>query len=110
MHEMSITQGIVEICQQNAGGRKVTEVTLEVGALSGVIPDAVEFCFAACTSGTLLEGARLVIEEIPGRGHCGSCNATFGIRNYYDPCPSCGSFGVSIVSGEELRVKELEVE
>lgn len=109
MHEMSITQGIVEICQENAAGRQVLEVTLEVGALSGVIPDAVEFCFAACTAGTVLEGARLVIEEIAGQGHCGSCGADFEVRAYYDPCPSCGSFGVAIVAGEELRVKELEV-
>jgi len=110
MHEMSITQGIVEICQQNAGGRRVTEVVLEVGALSGVIPDAVEFCFSACTAGTLLDGARLVIEEIPGKGECGSCHAVFPVKAYYDPCPSCGSYGVRIVSGEELRVKELDVE
>ena len=58
MHEMSITQSVVDICTQNAGGRRVTAVVLEIGELSGVVPDAIEFCFEACSKGTLLEGAK----------------------------------------------------
>ena len=68
MHELSITQSVVEICEQNAGGRRVLSVTLEVGGLSGIVPDAVEFCFEACTRGTLLEGAKLIIERVEPKG------------------------------------------
>lgn len=110
MHELSITQGVVDICEKSAAGRRVTGVTLEIGELSGVVPEAVEFCFAACTDGTLLEGAALVIERIAGRGHCAGCGIDFPIRAYYDPCPACGGYGVAVVAGEELRVRELEVE
>jgi len=110
MHELSITRSVVEICQQNAAGRRVLEVVLEVGTLSGVVPEAVEFCFAACAQGTLLEGATLTIERIPGQGRCGGCGAEFPVRACYDPCPRCGGYGVAITSGEEMRVKELEVE
>jgi hydrogenase nickel incorporation protein HypA/HybF len=110
MHELSLTQSVVEICEQNAGGRRVLSVTLEVGELSGIVPDAVEFCFEACTKGTLLEGARLVISRIPPKGLCRECGGEFPVSAYYDSCPSCGGYNVELMSGEEMRVKELEVE
>jgi hydrogenase nickel incorporation protein HypA/HybF len=109
MHEFSITQSVVEICERNAEGRPVSMVTLELGTLSGVVPEAVEFCFEACTEGTLLEGARLVIDHIAGRGRCHGCRTEFAVTAYYDPCPACGGFAVEILSGNELRVKEMEV-
>ncbi len=101
---------MVDICQQHAAGRRVSAVVLEIGALSGVVPEAVEFCFEACAQGTLLEGATLTIENIQGRGCCSGCGAEFPVRAYYDPCPACGGYGIAITAGEELRVKELEVE
>ena len=110
MHEMSITQSVVDICTQHAAGRRVVEVVLEVGALSGVVPEAVEFCFEACTRETLLDGARLTIERIAARGACRDCGATFPLAAYHEPCTACGSYAVTIQTGEELRVKELEVE
>jgi hydrogenase nickel incorporation protein HypA/HybF len=110
MHEMSITQSVVEICEGHAGGRRVIEVVLEIGELSGVVPDSIEFCFEACTKGTLLEGARLTLEIIPGVGRCPACAAELPITSLFDSCSSCGAFGLAVVSGEELRVKELELE
>lgn len=110
MHEMAITQSVVDICERSAGGRRITSVTLEIGDLSGVVPDAVEFCFDACTRGTPLEGARLFIERVPARGRCHGCGAEFAVAAYYDPCPACGAYGVELLAGEELRVKELEVD
>jgi len=110
MHELSITQGVVDICEDTAAGRRVIAVVLEIGALSGVIPEAVEFCFEACARGTALEGAKLIIERTPARGRCEDCAAEFPLKTYYEPCPDCGSYRVTILSGEELRVKELEVD
>lgn len=110
MHEMSITQSVVEICERNAGGRRVTAVTLEIGDLAGVVPEAVEFCFEACTRDTALEGAQLVIERVPGRGRCNGCGTEYGVTACFDPCPCCGGYGIELLCGEELRVKELEVE
>jgi len=109
MHELSITLSVVEICEQHAAGRRVVVVTLELGELSGVVPEAVAFCFEACTKGTLLDGARLVIERIAACGHCHGCGARFAVSAYYEPCPACGGFAVEILRGKELRVKELEV-
>jgi hydrogenase nickel incorporation protein HypA/HybF len=109
MHELSITQSMVELCITSAGGRRVLSVTMEIGELSGMVPDAVEFCFDACTRDTPLEGANLIIERIPGRGRC-DCGIESLLHTYYDPCPACGGFSLTITAGEELRVRELEVE
>ena len=109
MHELSITQSMVELCERNATGRRVLCVVIEIGELSSVVPDAVEFCFDICTRDTLLDGARLVIERIPGQGRC-DCGVESPLHTYYDPCPACGGFGLTITAGEELRVRELEVE
>lgn len=110
MHELSLTQGVVDICESSAGGRRVTAVVLQIGELSSVVPEAVEFCFEACAKGTLLEGARLIIEQIPARGKCNDCFAEFPLRSYYNSCPSCGGNRITVISGEELRVKEMEVD
>ena len=110
MHELSIAQGVVDICQMHAEGRRVLAVTLEIGTLSGVVPEALEFCFEASTNGTLLEGARLDIERIAATGYCRQCERAFPIDAYFDPCPVCGASPLEICSGEELRVKDLEVE
>jgi hydrogenase nickel incorporation protein HypA/HybF len=110
MHEMSITQSVVEICEGHAGGRRVTDVVLEIGELSGVVPDSIEFCFEACTKGTLLEGARLSIETVPALGRCPDCGAQSPVLSLFDPCAGCGAYGLALVCGDELRVKELELE
>ena len=109
MHELSITQGIVEICLQHAEGRDITLVVVEIGDLSGVVPEAVEFCFAACSVDTLAEAARLEIRRIDGKGRCLDCTAVQPIERLYDPCCHCGSYALEIVSGEEMRVLEIEV-
>src|SRR6185369_3789590 len=106
MHELSIVQGIVELCEQHSGGRPVLAVTLQIGTLSGVVPEALEFCFEAVTKGSLLEGARLEIERIEATGFCSGCDTVSRIETYFDPCPSCGALSLEIKTGEEMRVKD----
>ena len=110
MHELSLTRSMVELCLEHAAGRKVTSVTLQIGDLAGVEPEAMEFCFDACTAGTQLEGSRLVIERLPAAATCADCGAAFTCSHWTAPCPSCGSLSISCQGGDELRVKELEVE
>ncbi len=110
MHELSLVQGVVEICEQHAGGRRIQVVTLEIGALSGVVPEALEFCFEAAARGTLLEGAALVMERIAATGFCSACGVVSTIETYFDSCPCCGAIALDLRSGDEMRVKDLEVE
>lgn len=110
MHEMSITQGIIEICEKHAAGRKVRSLDVEIGELSGVVCEAVEFCFEACSRGTLLEGAGLTITRVAGRGRCRQCGAETPLAGLYAACSRCGGYQVTILAGEEMRVREIEVD
>jgi hydrogenase nickel incorporation protein HypA/HybF len=110
MHEMSITQGIIDICEQHAGGRRVLSIDVEIGELSSVVPDAIEFCFEACSQGTLLEGARINIIRLPGRGQCLDCGSDSPLSSLFGACQRCGGYRVKVVSGEEMRVREIEVD
>jgi len=113
MHEMSICEGILQIIEAEVsrqGFHRVTGVWLEIGPLAGVEIQALTFCFDAVMRGSLAEGAHLEILEMPARGCCPHCGQLVTVHQRYDPCPACGGFGVRVTSGEELRIKELEVE
>jgi hydrogenase nickel incorporation protein HypA/HybF len=108
MHELSITQNIVAIVAEHAKGRPVARVVLEVGALAGVMTDAVQFCFDVVADGTPLQGATLEIVRIEARGRCRVCGAEFVQEALFTPC-TCGSHDVERLSGEEMRIKEYEL-
>jgi hydrogenase nickel incorporation protein HypA/HybF len=113
MHEMSICEGILQVLEREAGRQgfqRIMGVWLEIGPLAGVEVEALRFCFDAVVRGSLAEGAQLEIVEIPGQGVCLQCDQSVPVRQRFDPCPACGSYGVRITHGEELRIKELEVE
>jgi hydrogenase nickel incorporation protein HypA/HybF len=109
MHELSITRNIVAIVSDCAQGRKVRRVTLEVGKLSGVMTDAIAFCFDVVAHGTVLEGASLDIIEVEGRARCTSCDAEFDMPTLYAAC-ACGSRRLDRLQGEELKIKTMELE
>jgi len=108
MHELGITRSVVAICAENSNGARVLRVTLEIGKLSAIMPDAVRFCFDICASGTVVEGATLEILETPGLAKCKSCGSNVELRQIVGRC-FCGSNDLQIIAGEELKVKEIEV-
>ncbi len=113
MHEMSLAEGVVQIIEDAAreqGFSKVKTVFLEIGWLSSVEPDAMIFCFDAASRGTIAEGAKLEVIDVPGEGQCLSCGQTVEISAVFDPCPECGEYPVHPTAGTEMRVKELEVD
>ncbi|HUO54449.1 MAG TPA: hydrogenase maturation nickel metallochaperone HypA [Rhodoblastus sp.] len=113
MHEMSLTESVVEILCEEAnrqGFSRVKRVWLEIGALSGVEPEAMEFCFDVVTRGTLAEGAQLEIIRTPGQGWCLDCEKDVALSERFGTCPDCGGGRVQMTAGDEMRVKELEVE
>jgi hydrogenase nickel incorporation protein HypA/HybF len=109
MHEMGITQSIVAIVAEQAGARKVRRVTLEIGKLSPIMPDAVRFCFDVVAQGTVLGGAALDIIEIPGRARCLDCGGEVALTDIVGRC-GCGSRKLERLAGEELNIKSMELE
>jgi hydrogenase nickel incorporation protein HypA/HybF len=109
MHELTITRNIVSIVSEAAQGRRVKRVTLDIGKLAGVIPGSIAFCFDVIAKETPLDGARLDINEIPGRCRCRDCAAEFEAATLYEAC-ACGSRALDWLQGEELRIREMELE
>ncbi|MBI5660001.1 MAG: hydrogenase maturation nickel metallochaperone HypA [Nitrosomonadales bacterium] len=113
MHEMSLAESVLQIIEDTARAqefRRVRTVVLEIGALAAVEPDAMRFCFDTVTRGSIAEGARLEILGKPGEGWCAGCNKTVLLRERFGLCPECGGARVEITGGNEMRVKDLEVE
>jgi hydrogenase nickel incorporation protein HypA/HybF len=108
MHELAIVEGIISGVRERVGEARVTRVLLEVGLLSGVVPDSLRFFFEACTQDTALQGAAVEIDEIPAEGRCRTCAARFAARDFLALCP-CGSAEVELEGGQQLVVKAVEV-
>lgn len=108
MHEMAITQSIVDAVCDRMGDAQVERICLEIGKLSGVVADSVRFCFDLVTAGTILEGARLEIVQPSGQARCRDCGAEFAMDDLLELCV-CGSANRELLAGEELRIREVEV-
>lgn len=113
MHEMSLAEEIVALVEEAATAEqcsRVTAVWLEIGKLAAVEKDALRFCFDAVTRDSIAQGARLEIIETEGQGKCSKCGAEVPVRVLYEPCPVCDSYQIQITGGNEMRVRELEIE
>ena len=108
MHEVGITLEIVAIAARHAGQARVKRVVVEIGRLTAVLPDAVRFCFEECAEGTPVAGAELDIVEVPGRARCRACGAEQMLERPFGIC-GCGKTDFDWLSGEELRVRSVEV-
>lgn len=109
MHELALTQDLVSLISEHCAGRQVTRVVLEVGKLSAVVPEAFRFCFELCADGTPAQGAELEIVELSGQARCRDCEQEIAIDSLFDRCP-CGSLSLEFLSGEQLRLREVEVQ
>jgi hydrogenase nickel incorporation protein HypA/HybF len=110
MHELSIASAVMAIASRHAGTRTVRKVELRVGYLRQVVPSALEFSWQLLTDGTSMEGAELVIEEVPARGRCRECSQETEMNDFPLRCAACGGLDVECVAGEELLVEALELE
>ncbi len=112
MHELSILENIVDIAAyelKRSGGLSIETIELEIGTLSGVEPDALEFAWPEATQHTVLEKTRKIIRYIPGQARCQACGALFDLPYIYQVCPKCGSYHKDVIQGKELNVKSLEI-
>lgn len=113
MHELSITESILELVLASAKENQattVTDVTLSIGALSSVIDDSVQFYWNHISKGTIAEEAKLHFNRIPGTLLCLDCNTEFILEDELVPCPNCGSINLNIIAGEEFQVDFIEIQ
>jgi hydrogenase nickel incorporation protein HypA/HybF len=113
MHEMSITQNILDDVDEhliNVQYSRIIDIKIKVGELTALDPSSLLFCYDVLTKGTKFEGVELKVEEVPLRGHCNDCQSEINIDNFLFLCGNCGSTNVTITSGEELILSEINVE
>ncbi len=113
MHELSITQGILDIALEQARAAnaiRITRINLTIGALAGVVDDCVQFYFEILSKETIAAGASLHFDRPATRVRCGECGSHFEPAELAWSCPSCGSQRAEIVQGRECMVNSIEVD
>jgi hydrogenase nickel incorporation protein HypA/HybF len=96
--------------QEENGYAAVASVTLHVGALQMVVPDALDFAFDALTRGTQFEKTNLIQQVMPARGRCRTCGVEQERDSLFSPCESCEGYDFQMLSGMELTIAQMEVE
>ena len=113
MHEFSIAMNIVDIATEYANREEagsVKEIEIEVGQLSGIVLDALEFSLESAVRGSILENTKRTIISIPGLVRCTQCSHEYESNDFFSECPVCGAGPPEIIKGRELRVKSLIVD
>ncbi|HIF17820.1 MAG TPA: hydrogenase maturation nickel metallochaperone HypA [Cycloclasticus sp.] len=113
MHEMSLCEGILQVLETESktqSFKRVKTVTLEIGELSSIEVEAMIFSYDVVTRNTLADGSKLCIVNTPGSAWCMKCSKEVNIKKRFDECPDCGSYQLQVTGGEEMKIKELEVE
>lgn len=113
MHEVGIAESIIDIAVKTAvknGFSKVLSVTVNIGKLVAVENDSLMFAFDTLKEGTILNLAGLIINDIDIKGKCIDCGEENIYDEYFFACKNCGSYNVKIVAGEELDIKDIEVD
>ncbi len=112
MHEVGIIQNALQMAEKQArasGARQVHQLRLRVGALSGVVPEALQFAFEVVSRGTMAEGARLEVESVPPSCWCAACQAEFACEDLLYECPRCHEPSSELRRGLELELTSMEI-
>jgi len=114
LHELSITQSILDIVLEQAkesNAKRVIGVKLRFGTLTSIVPDCVAFYFEQMTEGTIAEGAKLDVEMVPLKMKCSQCGEEFEGQDELDmTCPKCANPFTETLSGREMEVASIEVD
>ena len=113
MHELGVTENIVNIALSKAGeaqANKVIKINLVVGELSGFVPDCIQFYFDFLSKDTIAQGAVLHSESVLTELRCRDCSTTFRPQDTLWTCPECAGQSVEIFKGRELYIESMEVE
>lgn len=109
MHELSLCRAIADVATDNAGGKAVSRVSVQIGHFRQVVPDTLRFCWTLVTEGTALDGCELAIEHVPAVVVCRACGADTQLDRPVLACGTCASRDVELRSGEEFLVASIDI-
>lgn len=110
MHELSLSQAILDTTLRHAEGRPVKSVQMRIGAMRQVVPESLAFYFELVTRETVAEGAALEVEYLPARLRCRECGGEWEPELPMFRCPSCSGAAVETLSGTEFEIESIVVE
>jgi hydrogenase nickel incorporation protein HypA/HybF len=113
MHELTITQNILELVLKQAGeagAKKIEKINLVIGEMTGVADRCVQFYFDLMSKDTPAQGATLSFTMVPLKAKCLNCGNIFKFEEDFSECPHCHQSKMEIISGNELFVESIEVE
>jgi hydrogenase nickel incorporation protein HypA/HybF len=113
MHELVVTENILEIALKHAkqaDAKKVTDIHLVIGNLSSLIDDSISFYWDIITEDTICHQSKLHFKRIPAELECLDCGETYSIESGLSPCTKCGSAKVKVIHGEEFWLDSIEIE
>lgn len=112
MHEAGLISTVLAAAVARAekmGGRPIRVVTLKIGPLSGVVPDALEFAFDSLKKKTLAADAVLRVNTAPIVCGCRNCGKEFTPKEFLDRCPNCEAREIEVRHGAEMELESMEV-
>ena len=112
MHEIGLLRQLVRTVTDFAGENdvgEILEVVVDCGELSLVIPEYLEELYPVAAKNSILQNAKLTINEIPGLAECEDCDEIFNVVENRGYCPNCGSFEKKILSGRDFQIREIRV-
>ncbi|MBP6788170.1 MAG: hydrogenase maturation nickel metallochaperone HypA [Candidatus Promineofilum sp.] len=109
MHELSITESILEIALRHSGEQRITDLRLVIGELSTLVDESVQFYWDIVSEGTPAAGATLHFRRVPAQLTCQTCGHSYSPRQSL-PCPACGSEEIRVVAGEEFYLEAIDVD
>jgi hydrogenase nickel incorporation protein HypA/HybF len=113
MHELSIAMSIVDIAEEEAKKaniKKFAAIELEIGTLSGIVTEALDFAWQEAVKGSVLQDAELKVTPVKAVARCNDCGQNFEAQTLYDACPGCGSYFTRLIKGKEMKIKSLTVD
>jgi len=110
MHELSLSQAILETALRHADGRRVSAIDLRVGHLRQVVAASLEFYLELVSRDTVCEGARLEVEVVPARLRCNPCSEEWELESPPFRCPGCAGSDVEVIAGNEFEIESITVE
>ena len=113
MHELPITQSILEIALRNAqksNAARIANIYIVMGELSTMVDDSIQFYWDMIAEGTIAHGAKLHFRRVPAELQCMACFTKYNPKEKELVCPNCGSVGVKIIAGEEFSLEAIDVE
>jgi hydrogenase nickel incorporation protein HypA/HybF len=113
MHELAITQSMLELVlkqAEQAKAKEIGKINLVIGEMTGVVGESVRFYFDFLSKGTPAENAELTFKMVPTKARCRNCGESFELGEFDWTCPYCQGNNMDITGGKELFVESIEVD